>query len=156
MAEYSPRINTSSRKVACFTRRYLARRFEYPFSLAVSTRNYIMLDFDCPEDLRTAFEEARAIAEAFVEQYGGQADIWRTPHGYHLFFKRWFTWKEVRRHIASLLQDVRHGVFKCLDERHLEASLRRGYLTLRLNQLYKVAEVRLINGGVRTYVIRNP
>jgi len=155
MAEYSPRINTSSRKVACFTRRYLARRFDYPFDLAISTRNYLILDFDCV-DRKEAWEEAKMLGEVLVSQYGSQADIWRSPHGYHLVFKKWMTWKEIRRHISMLLEGIKQGVFTCLDQAHLEASLRRGYMTLRLNQRYKVAEIRLMEGGAKTYVIREP
>jgi len=150
MAEYQPRINTSSRKVAIFSKYFMARALKHPFDLAVSTKNYIMLDFD-GDDLQLALLEARTIGEALVDMYGGECYIYRSPHGYHLLFKKWMSWKEVRRFIAGLLQEVRKGTFKSLDEAHLDASLRRGYLTLRLNQRLKVLTLRKVGERVEAY-----
>ena len=132
------RVNSSSKRVAAFTKVFLENKLKWKFNFAVSTRNYLFLDFDCKGEFEDCLAEAKGIAKALVMRFGGEAIIYRTPNGYHLIFKRWFSWRELQSIIKALIQGIEEGAFQYLDRAHLEASLRRGYMTLRLNQIRKV------------------
>lgn len=144
------RINTFSEKVASFTKNFLEEKLKHKFSYSISTKNYVMLDFDCERGglfYPECFLEAEAIAKALVKEYGNTACIYRTPHGYHLIHYRHLPWKTVKKILASLLDAKKRGELEWIDEAHLEASLRRGYITLRLNQEYRAICVRLTYDG---------
>jgi len=132
------RINSRSLKVASFTKNYLERKLKYPFEYGVSSRNLIMLDFDCPEKPRRCIEEARATGRALVEEYGGDVCVYVTPNGYHLIYFRFLKWSTVKKILRRLRLAVDEGVLMYLDKNHLEACLRRGYMTLRLGRQRKI------------------
>ena len=125
------RVNTSSLKVATFTKNYLEKKLKYPFSYGVSSRNILMLDFDCPDKPRDCLDEAIALCKALTNEYGSECCIYETPNGYHLIFYRFLRWSTVKRILRMLL----YQPFCYLDTAHIEASLRRGYITLRLNHI---------------------
>ena len=145
------RVNTRSTKIAASTKAILEKSLAYPFTFAISTKNLIFLDFDCKGDFDQCYWEAKGIAYTLVEQYGSEALIYRTPNGYHLIHKLWMDWRKIEKIIKGLLALIQEGAIKYLDNAHLEASLRRGYLTLRLNQLYLVAVVRRVGEEVKVY-----
>lgn len=145
------RVNTRSAKIAASTKAILEKSLAYSFTFAISTRNLVFLDFDCRGEFKECYEEAKWIGRALVEQYGSEALIYRTPNGFHLIHKRWLDWKKIQKIIRGFIALIDEGVVQYLDKAHLEASLRRGYLTLRLNQLYLVCRVINVDGEARVY-----
>jgi len=133
------RVNTRSPESAVYTKYYLERKYGMKYAYAISSRNIIMFDFDGIEE--ESLKEAKTIAAMLVMMWGKYAKIYRSPNGYHLIYYRPVSWKAVRRFIAFLRLKVEEGEFKHLDAKYLEAVLRRGYMTLRLNQLEEVCVV---------------
>lgn len=132
------RINSNSSKVATFTKNYLERKLRYKFDYAISSRNIIMLDFDCRGEFDECFKEAKALGEALVNRYGSEACIYRTPNGYHLIYFKFIRWNVIKRLIRLLIAAIEGNDLLYLDKNHLEACLRRGYMTLRLQKQRKV------------------
>lgn len=134
------RINTSSTKVASFTKNYLSRKLNYPFTYAVSSRNILMLDFDAttPSSKKLALDEAKSIGMALVDEYGGRVCVYETPNGYHLIYYRFMRWNRIKRIIRFLITSAVTGKFAFIDLNHLRACLRRNYMTLRLNRQKRV------------------
>lgn len=133
---FKPRINTRSEKVAVITKEYLERKFKTKMHIAVSSRNHIMLDFDCPGKEHGCLVEALAVAKGLTEVHGGVAKVYETPHGFHVIHYKWLSWKEVKK-VLETFKEAKLLAF--IDRRHIEASLWRGYMTLRANQKRVVA-----------------
>jgi len=141
------RVNTSSFKVAGFTRAYLERMYKYPFSWGISTRNYVWLDIDLtppthiptPEEMAELKERYRndviAIAWDVASRWRCHVDVYETPHGYHiLWWRRFRHWRTVLRFVKTF-----YALFpNLIDRKWVEACERRGYLTLRINWIRRV------------------
>jgi len=145
------RVNSTSPLVASATKIFLEKTFNRRFDFAVSTRNFVMLDFDCKEDALECYNEALELAKALSEKYQSKCYIYRTPNGYHLICVKWMNWKEVEKVLKAFLTMIKEGSLKYLDQRHIEACLRRGYITLRLNQRYLQTIVEFGEGEVVVY-----
>ena len=148
---YQIRVNTRSTRVAATTRAILEKSLEYKFCFAMSTRNLIFLDFDCRDEFDNCYREVIIVGRTMVDRYGGEALVYRTPNGFHLMHTVWMDWKKIERTVRSFIVLINEGVLKYLDRAHLEASLRRGYLTLRLNQIRLVARIVRVGEEVRVY-----
>ena len=144
MVGIAVRVNTRSKLQALFSKKFLEAKIQHPMHIALSSRNYIMLDFDCPQKESACLIEAEAIAKQLSAQFGGKACVYETPHGYHVVHFTWIRWDQVQKILRSLLKGINDGWFKYLDKQHIEACLRRGYMTLRCNQTRKV--VCYVNG----------
>jgi len=129
------RINTVSKENALFVKRFLEAKTGGKFDIAISTRNYLMLDFDCDENIRECYLEAIDVAKTLNEEFNKPVYMYRTRHGFHLVVFHKMSWKLVRNYLRQFLAMINKGVLKYLDPKHIEASLRRGYITLRLNQI---------------------
>ena len=125
------RLNTRSKRMAFFLKKNMEKKTKYPFNLALSTRSYLFLDFDCPSKSKRCLNEARKITKAFSEKYNCYAVLYETPNGFHAVIKHKFKWRTLKSIIAGLIEKIDQGKFKYLDRTHLKAGLERGYLTLR-------------------------
>ena len=134
------RSNTSSKLSAYSTKRYLELKLGVPFDIAISSRNHLMLDFDCGGDKRRCFDEVRMVAMIYSKEFPGFYCVYETPNGFHLISANEYTWRDIRKILESLLQGIKDGIWLYLDDKHIEACLRRKYMTLRMNQIRKVAE----------------
>jgi len=126
------RINSRSKKVAVYTKHYLEAKYGVPFDLAVSSRNIIMLDTDV--DSEEALAELQAIGMALTKEFGGTCLIFKTPNGYHLVHVQYVPHRLWRQFYSLLKVAIKKGDIKYVDLAHVEATLRRDYATLRLNQ----------------------
>ena len=128
--EWQPRLNTASLDVAVRNLIILRRKFpEYKFTLAVSTNHYIFLDCDDKSIMNEFVELCREICK----EYQCNCYVFETPNGYHALFDRYMSPARWRAAMATLLTVAEEtGI---IDAKHIEASLRRGYVTLRLNQI---------------------
>ena len=140
MGESRYRINTSSKRIASSTRRYLERKFGYGFDYAVSSSNHLMLDFDCKEEKEVCYDEVRMVCMIYTKEFPAVYYVYETPNGFHIISATEYTWRDIRKILESLLAGIKEGIWKYLDDKYIEACLRRGYCTLRLNQLRKVGE----------------
>ena len=140
MFESKLRVNTSSKRVASTTKRYLERKFGLTYDYAVSSRNHLMLDFDCKGEKTTCFTEVRMICILYRKEFPAHYSVYETPNGFHVISTTEYTWRDVRKILESLLLGIKDGIWHYLDDKYIEACLRRRYCTLRLNQLRKVAE----------------
>jgi len=133
------RINTASLHVAVWTKKWLEQKFNVPFGIGISTRNYIFLDCDNREKMMEFIEFCRGICMEFAE-YGF---VYETPHGYHFACKAFLSYDRWRTFYA-LLRDrlIKHSELQeIVDLAHVEATLRRGYVTLRLNQIRRICVI---------------
>ena len=133
------RLNTKTKKMAFFLKKNMEIKTKYPWNLALSTRSYLFLDFDCPRKTKACLNEARKITKAFSRKFRCFAVLYETPNGYHAVIKKKMKWRTLRSIIAGLIEKIEQKKFKYLDKAHLKACLERGYLTLRLNQIREVA-----------------
>jgi len=133
------RVNTKSKKLAYFYKKQFELQTKTEWNLALSTRSYLFLDFDCPRKTKVCLNEARKIAKAFSRKFKCFAVLYETPNGYHAVIKKKMKWRTLRSIIAGLIEEIEKGRFKYLDKAHLKACLERGYLTLRLNQIREIA-----------------
>jgi len=149
------RVNTKSLDVALRTAKLLTQKTKVRYTVGVSTRNMLMLDFDISRR-RLRFSRRRVnltivFTRAFADMLGCDAALYLTPRGFHAVFWKRMTEEEWRNLIVSIIEVASKDerLRSVLDIKHLEAALRRGYVTLRLNQLCKYADVRA--GEVRVY-----
>jgi hypothetical protein len=149
------RVNTRSLDVALRTAKLLTQKTKVRYTVGVSTRNMLMLDFDISRR-RLRFSKRRVnlvvvFTRAFAEMLFCDATLYLTPRGFHAVFWKRLTEEEWRNLIVSIIdvasKDER--LRAVLDVKHLEAALRRGYVTLRLNQLCRYADISA--GNVRVY-----
>jgi len=133
------RINSESIRVALRAKILLERALERKFELAVSSRNFIMLDCD-RKDKR---DEFISFCAGIVKEFGGRGHIYETPHGYHFFLERFLTHQRWLWFYRTLAKELRQKprLQAIIDLNHVEAVLRRGYTTLRLNQIRKIAVI---------------
>jgi len=129
------RINTTSEEVAIHTKATLEQSFKRKFAYAISTRNFIMLDCDD----KTKFDKFLAFCRGLALKECAKCIIYETPNGYHAFLDKFMPRDRVRRFLIHLRDAIKHGKIDFIDLAHVEASLRRGYITLRLNQIRRVA-----------------
>ena len=90
----SIRVHNTTKKSAAFAKNWFEHRLKYPFSYAISTRNFLWLDFDCRGEKERCLEVVKEVAKFYSERYGGEYDIYETPHGYHLVGKQFVMWQE--------------------------------------------------------------
>ncbi len=146
MAEiYQPRVNTQSLKVAILTQKILASR-GIETDIAVSFYRVIALDHDNKaHDIRLLERFilfVRTIAKGFNADYA----IYLTPNGAHgVILKKVDreTWKRFYAVLLDTLTD-NERLQKIIDKYHVYMTLKRGYVTLRLNQIcrYVICELR--------------
>lgn len=133
------RINSSSKRVASYTKQLLEQTLQHKFDFAISTRNFIMLDFDCKNEREKCKDEVLLIARLLVEKHNGYVNVYETPRGYHIIHSTFLPWNEIR----NILRALKLLELNYLDKNHIDACLRRGYMTLRLNQkklVYKITK----------------
>lgn len=138
------RINSSSKRVIAQTRKYLEKTTGGEFDYAVSSRNHLMLDFDCSGEKRICVNDVFMTLELISEEFEINFAVYETPNGFHAIALNEKSWREISKVLKAILVGIRNGVFPYLDSNHIEACIRRGYMTLRLNQIRKIGEV--ING----------
>ncbi|MEM2449053.1 MAG: hypothetical protein QXT14_08925 [Candidatus Bathyarchaeia archaeon] len=131
---YKIRVNSKSKEIAAFTKAYLERKLNYPFDIAMSTKTFLFLDVDYKN-----FEWCYGIASQLAQHFKCKCILIETPNGYHIVVLKRFEWSELVGWIKLFISES-DALY--LDKAHLEASLRRGYMTLRMNGLkfYEVDE----------------
>lgn len=139
------RINSTSKKVISYSKLYVEKTLNYKFDFAISTRNYLLLDFDCGSNIEECIEEAIEISKVIVDELGGNVYIFKTNNGIHLIHDVFLPFSEIK----TMLKAFKLLNTKYLDKKHIDACLRRGYLTLRLNQ--KKAILKVSKSGVEYY-----
>jgi hypothetical protein len=149
------RVNTKSLDVALRTAKLLTQKTKVRYTIGVSTRSMLMLDFDISRR-RLRFSKRRVdlvvvFARAFADMLGCDATLYLTPRGFHAVFWKRLTEEEWRNLLVSIIEVTSKDerLRSVLDVKHLEAALRRGYVTLRLNQLCRYADV--VRGEVKVY-----
>jgi hypothetical protein len=133
------RINTASLYIAVWMKKWLEQRFGRPFAIGVSTRNYVFLDCDRKDKLLEFVEFCRGICMELAD-YGF---VYETPNGYHFACKAFLPHDRWRMFYALLRDRLikRPELQEIVDLAHIEATLRRGYVTLRLNQIRRVCTI---------------
>ena len=149
------RVNTKSLDVALRTAKLLTQKTKVRYTVGVSTRNMLMFDFDISKR-RLRFSRRRVnlvvmFTRAFADMLACDATLYLTPRGFHAVFWKRVTEEEWRNLIVSTIEVTSKDerLRSILDVKHLEAALRRGYVTLRLNQLCKYADIA--GGEVKVY-----
>ena len=149
------RVNTSDMTVAIRTAKILSHKTKANYTLGISSKRLIMLDFDLSRQrgiyLQSKVDYVVKFITALAKMLNADASIYVTPHGLHVVIWKEFTEEKWRTLITALIEtaDKEKELKKILDVRHLLASLRRGYVTLRLNQICKLADVK--DGEVELY-----
>jgi len=149
------RVNTSDMTVAIRTAKILSHKTKTNYTLGISSKRLIMLDFDLSRQrgtyLQSKVDYVIKFVTALAKMLNVDASIYTTPHGLHVILWKEFTEEKWRTLITALVEtaDKEKELRKILDIKHLLASLRRGYATLRLNQICKLADVE--NGEVKVY-----
>jgi hypothetical protein len=114
-----------------------------------------MLDFDLSREkgvyLQSKVDYVIKFVSALAKMLNVDASIYVTPHGLHAVLWHEFTEEKWRTYIVALVEtaEKEKELKKILDVKHLLASLRRGYATLRLNQICKLADIE--NGEAKIY-----
>jgi len=142
------RVNTESVSVALKTKRLLEMVLEKKFTVAVSTKNFILLDCDNKERL----EEFLAFCAGICKQYAAKGIVYETQHGYHFVCFKFLSYP-MWRHFYTFLKKTLESdpsLREIIDYQHVDACLRRGYATLRLTQIRRVALINEL-GEVRAY-----
>jgi hypothetical protein len=149
------RVNTTDMTVAIRTAKILSHKTKTDYTLGVSSKRLIMLDFDLSKErgiyLQSKVDYVIMFIKALAKMLNVDASIYVTPHGLHAVLWHEFTEEKWRLYITALIEtaEKEKELKKILDVKHLLASLRRGYATLRLNQICKLADVE--NGEVKMY-----
>lgn len=137
-----PRIHTKSLRVAVSTKKLLEQRLGVKVDVAVSSKHVIFLDHDNPnyniEKLNAFITFVEAIAKEFQSDYA----VYLTPHGAHGVVFVYLDFKDWKSFYVSLLDalDQRAKLKYIVDVMHVYMSIKRGYTTLRLNQICKYIE----------------
>jgi len=149
------RVNTSDISVAIRTAKILSHKTKTQYTLGVSSKQLIMLDFDLSKQrgvyLQSKVDYVIKFITALAKMLNVDASIYITPHGLHAILWKQFTEEKWRAYITALIETTskEKELKNVLDIKHLLASLRRGYATLRLNQLCKLADIE--NGELKVY-----
>jgi len=118
-------VNSNSKKIAMLTRKFLTAKLKHGFDLAISSKTMLMIDMDVKDP-----ELARENAESLSIHFKADSILIETPNGYHIVVLKSLGWDRVRRYIKYLIEIADQvGI----DKAHLEACLRRGYMTIRCN-----------------------
>ena len=142
------RINTSSIKVALRTARLMEGVIGGRFDIAVSSRNIIMLDCDNPDRLMDFIDFCAGICKEFL----ADGIVYKTPRGYHFILRRFVSFPRWKWFYKALLKEMDKNpeLEKVIDRVHVEATLRREYTTLRINQIERIAYIEK-TGEIRWY-----
>ncbi|MEM3414873.1 MAG: hypothetical protein QW575_04820 [Thermoproteota archaeon] len=149
------RVNTTDMTVAIRTAKILSHKTKTQYTLGVSSKRLIMLDFDLSKEkgvyLQSKVDYVIKFITALAKMLNVDASIYVTPHGLHAVLWKQFTEEQWRNYIVALIETANKEkeLRNILDIKHLLASLRRGYATLRLNQICKLADVE--NGELKVY-----
>ena len=127
------RINTHSIRVALRTARLLEAVMGGRFDIAISTKNFILLDCDD----KSAIELFTEFCRGLCREYAARGFMYETPHGFHFVLLKFMSFPRWRTFYRWLLRmmDEEPELEDIIDRAHVEACLRRGYATLRLVQL---------------------
>ncbi|MBS7612481.1 hypothetical protein KEJ27_09855 [Candidatus Bathyarchaeota archaeon] len=141
---YKLRVNTKERDTAMLTKALLQKRLQHGFEVAMSTKNLLMLDIDIKN-----FEWAYGIASSLASYFNCKTLLIETPNGYHIIVLKRFEWSDLKLWIKYFITESERLY---IDKAHLEASLRRGYITLRMNgiafyEVYPYGGYRAIREG---------
>jgi len=149
------RVNTTDMTVAIRTAKILSHKTKTQYTLGISSKRLIMLDFDLSKEkgvyLQSKVDYVIKFITALAKMLNVDASIYITPHGMHAILWKEFTEEKWRAYITALIETAskEKELRNILDIKHLLASLRRGYATLRLNQICKLADIE--NGEVKIY-----
>jgi len=149
------RVNTSDMTVAIRTAKILSHKTKTQYTLGISSKRLIMLDFDLSKEkgvyLQSKVDYVIKFITALAKMLNVDASIYVTPHGLHAVLWKEFTEEKWRAYIMALIETANKEkeLRNILDIKHLLASLRRGYATLRLNQICKLADIE--NGELKVY-----
>ena len=122
---YRIRVNTNSKSLAELTRKFLTSKLKHGFDIALSSKTMLMIDIDDKD-----FENAKDVTESLCLHFKSNCVLVETPNGFHIVVLKSLGWDRVERYIKYLLEVAEN--YK-IDKNHLEACLRRGYMTLRCN-----------------------
>jgi hypothetical protein len=149
------RVNTTDMTVAIRTAKILSHKTGTNYTLGVSSKRLIMLDFDLSKEkgvyLQSKIDYVIKFVSALAKMLNVDASVYITPHGMHAVLWKEFSEEKWRAYITALIETAskEKELRNILDMKHLLASLRRGYVTLRLNQICKLADIE--NGELKIY-----
>jgi hypothetical protein len=145
---YQPRINTQSLKVAILTQKILASR-GIETDIAVSFHRLIVLDHDNKMHDVRLLERFILFLRTIAKSFNGDFAVYLTPNGAHgVVLKRVDrdTWKRFYAVLLDTLHD-NEKLQRIIDRYHVYMSLKRGYVTLRLNQICRYVICTLTTRG---------
>jgi hypothetical protein len=122
---YRIRVNTNSKSIAELTRKFLTAKLKHGFDLAISSKTMLMIDIDDKD-----YGNAKYVTENLSMYFKADSILIETPNGFHIVVLKSLGWTTVERYIKNLLEVAE--TYR-IDRAHLEACLRRGYMTIRCN-----------------------
>lgn len=150
MEVFQPRVNTESLRVAVLTKKILEAR-GIKTDIAVSFYRLIALDHDNPlKDVRL-LERFILFMRVISRELEADFAIYLTPHGAHGVVLKKVDREYWKRFYAILLDTLETNprLSAIIDKTHVYMALRRGYVTLRLNQICRYLICRFEAKGER-------
>ncbi len=136
MEVFQPRVNTESLRVALLTKKILEAR-GIKTDVAVSFYRVIALDHDNPQKDIRLLERFVLFVRTVARELESDFAVYLTPRGAHGLIMRKVDRDYWKRFYAVLLDSLERNerLAAIIDKAHVYMALRRGYVTLRLNQI---------------------